>query len=154
MARHQEHRQLWLGILLLTAAQLRGPAEAVSAAAAGPPAAGQTAGGQNTTQAAEEGGTKPELPAETGQSPPRGTVSGVSAQQAAALKPAFHITGAHGWINDPNGMFQRNGTFHIFYQVAAAESPSPLPCVHAIHSWKRYLPSRPSARGSQEFYTQ
>lgn len=109
---HHQHHQLRLGILLLTAAALT----AVTAAA-GPPAVAQTAADQNTTQAAQEGGTKPELPAETGQTPPQIKVSGVSAQQAAALKPAFHITGAQGWINDPNSMFERNGTYHVFYQV-------------------------------------
>lgn len=94
-------------LLVLTAAQLCVHAEAAAPAAAS----------QNVTQAAQAGGTKPELPEETGQDYPQGAVTGVSKKLAAALKPAYHITGAHGWINDPNGMFQRNGTYHVFYQV-------------------------------------
>ena len=106
--RHLKHRlQDSTCLLVLTAAQLWAHAEA----------AVPIATSQNVTQAAQVGGTKPELPAETGQNNPQGAVTGVSKEQAAALKPAYHITGAHGWINDPNGMFQRNGTYHVFYQV-------------------------------------
>ena len=48
-------------------------------------------------------------------------VLGVSREQAAALKPRFHITGSTGWINDPNGMFQnKDGLYHVFYQVTTA----------------------------------
>ena len=48
-------------------------------------------------------------------------VLGVSREQAAALKPRFHITGSTGWINDPNGMFQnKDGLYHVFYQVIIA----------------------------------
>ena len=48
-------------------------------------------------------------------------VLGVSREQAALLKPRFHITGSTGWINDPNGMFQnRDGMYHVFYQVTPA----------------------------------
>lgn len=48
------------------------------------------------------------------------------------LKPRFHITGATGWINDPNGMFQnRDGSYHVFYQVSSCRPgrlrPSPCP---------------------------
>ena len=43
----------------------------------------------------------------------------MSREQAEMLKPRFHITGATGWINDPNGMFQnRDGSYHVFYQVS------------------------------------
>ena len=49
------------------------------------------------------------------------SILGVSREQAAALKPRFHITGSTGWINDPNGMFQnKDGMYHVFYQVAIA----------------------------------
>lgn len=47
----------------------------------------------------------------------------VSREQAEFLKPRFHITGATGWINDPNGMFQnKDGVYHVFYQVSRCDS--------------------------------
>ena len=49
------------------------------------------------------------------------TIGRVSKEQADLLKPKFHITGATGWINDPNGMFQnKDGAYHVFYQVSIA----------------------------------
>ena len=37
-------------------------------------------------------------------------------EQARGQRPMFHITPPFGWMNDPNGMFQLNGTTHVFYQ--------------------------------------
>jgi len=60
------------------------------------------------------------------------TVGRVSREQADLLKPKFHITGATGWINDPNGMFQnKDGAYHIFYQVSNATTEST-----AILQWR------------------
>jgi beta-fructofuranosidase len=37
-------------------------------------------------------------------------------EQARGQRPMFHITPPFGWMNDPNGMFELNGTTHVFYQ--------------------------------------
>ena len=31
-------------------------------------------------------------------------------------RPAYHHTPAYGWMNDPNGMFYLDGTWHLYYQ--------------------------------------
>ena len=32
------------------------------------------------------------------------------------LRPAYHFRPADNWINDPNGLIEWNGRFHLFYQ--------------------------------------
>lgn len=32
------------------------------------------------------------------------------------FRPSYHHTPTYGWMNDPNGMFYLNGTWHLFYQ--------------------------------------
>ena len=34
----------------------------------------------------------------------------------AEARPAFHVTGGAGWINDPNGFSCYQGRYHLFYQ--------------------------------------
>lgn len=31
-------------------------------------------------------------------------------------RPAYHHTPAYGWMNDPNGLFYKDGTWHLYYQ--------------------------------------
>ena len=32
------------------------------------------------------------------------------------LRPAYHHTPVYGWMNDPNGMFYKDGVYHLYYQ--------------------------------------
>ncbi len=32
------------------------------------------------------------------------------------FRPSFHHTPAYGWMNDPNGMFYKDGRWHLYYQ--------------------------------------
>ncbi|MDY4777802.1 GH32 C-terminal domain-containing protein [Phocaeicola faecicola] len=32
------------------------------------------------------------------------------------FRPVYHHTPAYGWMNDPNGMFYKDGVYHLYYQ--------------------------------------
>ncbi|MBQ8713324.1 MAG: DUF4980 domain-containing protein [Prevotella sp.] len=32
------------------------------------------------------------------------------------FRPLYHHTPAYGWMNDPNGMFYKDGVYHLYYQ--------------------------------------
>ena len=38
------------------------------------------------------------------------------AQNRERLRPLYHHTPSYGWMNDPNGMFYKDGVWHLFYQ--------------------------------------
>ena len=33
-----------------------------------------------------------------------------------SLRPLYHHTPVYGWMNDPNGMFYKDGMYHLYYQ--------------------------------------
>lgn len=39
-----------------------------------------------------------------------------SIQSNEDFRPQFHFTPKSGWMNDPNGMFYLDGTYHLFFQ--------------------------------------
>lgn len=39
-----------------------------------------------------------------------------SLENTEKLRPVFHHTPAYGWMNDPNGMFYKDGVYHLYYQ--------------------------------------
>ena len=40
----------------------------------------------------------------------------VDTSNTEKYRPAFHHTPLYGWMNDPNGMFYKDGTWHLYYQ--------------------------------------
>ncbi|HKZ90825.1 MAG TPA: glycoside hydrolase family 32 protein, partial [Candidatus Limnocylindrales bacterium] len=48
--------------------------------------------------------------------------SAVRDPAADPLRPTFHLAPPRGWINDPNGLIQVDGTYHVFYQYNPAEA--------------------------------
>ena len=39
-----------------------------------------------------------------------------NAQEETLYRPNFHFTPKANWMNDPNGMFYLNGTYHLYFQ--------------------------------------
>ena len=39
------------------------------------------------------------------------------------MKPEYHITPEYGFLNDPNGLAQFNGKYHVFYQWLPEVTP-------------------------------
>ena len=37
-------------------------------------------------------------------------------QNREKFRPAYHHTPVYGWMNDPNGMFYKDGVYHLYYQ--------------------------------------
>lgn len=49
------------------------------------------------------------------------------------FRPAYHISPKSGLLNDPNGLIQFNGQYHIFYQW------NPFACNHSQKYWGHYI---------------
>lgn len=49
------------------------------------------------------------------------------------FRPAYHISPKAGLLNDPNGLIQFNGQYHIFYQW------NPFACDHSQKYWGHYI---------------
>jgi beta-fructofuranosidase len=54
----------------------------------------------------------------------------------ALMRPQFHFTAVHGWINDPHAVTYRNGQYHLFYQYIPGSAVWSLNCHwgHAVGS--------------------
>lgn len=50
------------------------------------------------------------------QSAPQKEASPGQSEEEMAHRPNFHFTPGSGWMNDPNGMFYLDGTYHLFFQ--------------------------------------
>lgn len=56
-------------------------------------------------------------------------LSGQSAVAADPLRPHWHLAPPVGLLNDPNGLVQAHGRYHVFYQW------NPLACAHGAKWW-------------------
>ena len=45
-----------------------------------------------------------------------GVTDSFPAANREKFRPAFHHTPVYGWMNDPNGMFYKDGVWHLYYQ--------------------------------------
>jgi len=43
-------------------------------------------------------------------------VSEFDTENRERFRPAYHHTPLYGWMNDPNGMFYKDGVWHLYYQ--------------------------------------
>ena len=48
---------------------------------------------------------------------------------AEKFRPAYHHTPPYGWMNDANGLFYKDGVFHLYYQY------NPFACVWGNMHW-------------------
>lgn len=56
-----------------------------------------------------------------------------SSDEETLYRPNYHFTPASAWMNDPNGMFYLDGTYHLFYQHYPDESKwGPMHWGHAV----------------------
>ncbi|QBR94385.1 glycoside hydrolase family 32 protein [Nocardioides euryhalodurans] len=53
----------------------------------------------------------------------------VARAEADPHRPAYHFVAPAGWLNDPNGLGRRGGTYHLFYQY------NPDAPVHGAIHW-------------------
>lgn len=53
----------------------------------------------------------------------------ISEEQLERYRPVFHFTPSENWINDPNGLVQYKGEYHLFYQY------NPYGIQHEHLSW-------------------
>lgn len=54
-------------------------------------------------------------------------------------RPNYHFTPQKGWMNDPNGMFYLDGTYHLFFQYTPFQSVPDFSKMHWGHAISKDL---------------
>ncbi|CAH0192223.1 glycoside hydrolase family 32 protein [Chryseobacterium sp. Bi04] len=65
--------------------------------------------------------------------------SGSKTPEEQLYRPGYHFTPQKGWMNDPNGMFYLNGTYHLFYQYTPFQSVPDFSKMHWGHAISKDL---------------
>lgn len=71
--------------------------------------------------------------------------SGLNAQsdlktsEEQLYRPNYHFTPQKGWMNDPNGLFYLNGTYHLFFQYTPFQSVPDFGKMHWGHAISKDL---------------
>lgn len=63
----------------------------------------------------------------------------VTTMEEQMYRPNFHYTPKKGWMNDPNGMFYLNGTYHLFFQHTPFQSVPDFSKMHWGHAISKDL---------------
>lgn len=65
---------------------------------------------------------------------PTTAVIAKASTEVQLYRPNFHYTPKKGWMNDPNGMFYLNGTYHLFFQHTPFQSVPDFSKMHWGHA--------------------
>lgn len=63
----------------------------------------------------------------------------VATLEEQMYRPNFHFTPKKGWMNDPNGLFYLNGTYHLFFQHTPFQSVPDFSKMHWGHAISKDL---------------
>lgn len=73
----------------------------------------------------------PGTPADTTVTPSSEGEGGCSSSRTEQYRPQVHYTVHHNWMNDPNGLCYKDGTWHLYYQY----NPNGTGCDFGGMSW-------------------
>ena len=66
-------------------------------------------------------------------------VSAVNTTEEKMYRPNLHFSPKKGWMNDPNGLFYLNGTYHLFFQHTPFQSVPDFSKMHWGHAISKDL---------------
>src|SRR5215217_9190871 len=67
------------------------------------------------------------------------TTAVTTATEEQMYRPNFHFSPKKGWMNDPNGLFYLNGTYHLFFQHTPFQSVPDFGKMHWGHAISKDL---------------
>lgn len=66
-------------------------------------------------------------------------ITSSSTAEEQMYRPNFHFSPKKGWMNDPNGLFYLNGTYHLFFQYTPFQSVPDFGKMHWGHAVSKDL---------------